>query len=67
MSRESHAAERGAEQLGFALFADLEHPAVGDAHAQGADMLAEAAHHVVVLAVHVGGDHAAESHELRPR
>ena len=65
VTREPHAAQRRAEQLGLGCVADLEHAAVGDAHAQRADVLAEAACHVVVLAVHVRGDHAAERHVLR--
>ncbi len=37
---------------------------VGDAHLERADVLAEAAVDVVVLAVDVGGHHAAEGDEL---
>ncbi len=58
---EPHAAERGAEELRLALVGPISSIApVGDAQPQRAHVRAEAAGDVVVLAVHVGGDHAAE-------
>jgi hypothetical protein len=64
---ESHSTQRRAEELGLALLGHLQHAIVRDAHAQRADVLAEAAHHVVVLAVHVARHHAAERHVLGSR
>jgi len=62
-----HAADRGEEELALALWAALDHAAVGDLEHQAIDETSERAVAVVVLAVHVAGDAAADGHELRPR
>ena len=51
----------------LAVGAALDDAPVGHAQAQRRDVRAEAAVHVVVLAVDVGGHHAAEGDELRAR
>jgi hypothetical protein len=66
VARQAHAAERGAEEVGLALLGHFEDAVVGETHAQRTEMLAEAARAMVVLAVYVGGHHAAQRHRLGP-
>ncbi len=67
MTREAHPSLRGVEEVGVLLGPDRQRLASGGAKGQFPDVATDTAVHVVVLAVHVRGDHAAERHELRAR
>jgi hypothetical protein len=64
-TRQAHAAHGGPEQLGLFVRAAGDHAAVGDEQLDPADVVAEAAVDVMVLAVDVAGDGAPDRHELR--
>jgi hypothetical protein len=64
---QAHAADGGTEEVALALGRAGQDAPVGHAQRQARDVLADAAGHVVVLAVHVGGHRAPERDELRPR
>ena len=55
------------EEVGVLRRAALDEAVIGEAHPQRADVRAEAALQVMVLAVDVAGDHSAERHVLRSR
>ena len=62
-SGQPHPADGGPEQLlGLAVGSQGAHLAVGHQQVEDCDVVAEAALGVVVLAVHVGGDRAADGH-----
>ena len=60
---EAHAAQRGEEQLGVLLARALDDVAARHAQLERHDVLADRAGHVVVLAVDVARDHAAQGDE----
>ena len=62
---EPHATDRGSKQIRMPLWRALEDASVGDAHLQRRDVIAEVAVLVLILAVHVRRDHAAECDETR--
>ena len=67
VAEQAHAADGAVEQLRLLRRAALDDAVVGEAHAERAHVRAEAAGDVVVPAVHVAGDHAAERDELGAR
>ena len=62
MAREPHAAHGGVKQLGVLGAIALEHAAVAHAQLERAHVASERAGHVVVFAMDVRGDHAAQGH-----
>ena len=67
MPEQTHASEGGAEELGLELPRAAHEATVRDAQQELAHVAADAAGAVVVLAVDVGGHHAAQRHLLGAR
>ena len=67
MPGQSHAAERGEKEVGVALAIAVDDLAAGGEDPERAHVAAERAVAVVALAMHVGGDHAAERDERGAR
>jgi hypothetical protein len=65
--RGDHAADRGGEEARVLHLRAGDDTPVGQGQREPFDMVAEAAVAMMVLAVHVRGDHAADGHELRAR
>ena len=63
----AHSANRGAKKVGIRVRAALERASVGAQQAKRLDMAPERAAPVMVLAVNVVGDRAAQRHPLRAR
>jgi hypothetical protein len=61
---ETHAAHGGQEQLSLLVGTTNQHAPIRHAHAQREHVVPEATLAVLALAVHVGGDHAAQGHVL---
>ncbi len=64
---QSHAADGRAEKLALVLVGTFQHPPVRHAELEAPHVLAKAAVDVMILAVDVGSDHAAQGDELRAR
>ena len=64
MPCESHSADGGPEEFGPLVGPAVDQLTGGQPHAETGDVIAEAARFVVVLAVDIGGYHAAERDEL---
>ena len=67
MAGQAHPADRGAKEVRVLLGRAVEHPAIGDPHLEGGDVVAEVAVFVLVLSVDIRGDHPAQGDELRAR
>jgi hypothetical protein len=67
VTREPHAALRGAEQIGLSGGVGLDDVAQAGSQGQSRHVPAERPSPMMVLAVNVRGDHSAKRHELRAR